>query len=125
MAQLPFEVPASMDADVHVAYEDTKAYCDWAGAVLPTEACAFPLSVLPLGLGVVPIAFHREHLALHDLIAGTAAAYDWGERPAELPGRCPTSSSEPTPRATRPNSHVAKLRVRAPVGASRCFRRKG
>jgi uncharacterized RDD family membrane protein YckC len=47
---------------------------------------AFPFSVVPAGLGFVPIVFHREHRALHDLIAGTAVVYDWGERPAELPG---------------------------------------
>jgi uncharacterized RDD family membrane protein YckC len=50
------------------------------------RVCAFPLSVLPIGLGFAPIVFQREHRALHDLIAGTAVVYDWGERPAELPG---------------------------------------
>jgi uncharacterized RDD family membrane protein YckC len=47
---------------------------------------AFPVSVLPAGLGFLPIVFHREHRALHDLIAGTAVVYDWGDRPAQLPG---------------------------------------
>lgn len=47
---------------------------------------AFPLSVLPLGLGFVGIIVQREHRALHDLIAGTAVVYDWGGRVAELPG---------------------------------------
>jgi uncharacterized RDD family membrane protein YckC len=60
------------------------------GTIQPGRAflrvCAFPLSVLPVGLGFVPILFQREHRALHDLIAGTAVVYDWGERPAELPG---------------------------------------
>jgi uncharacterized RDD family membrane protein YckC len=46
---------------------------------------AFPVSVLPAGLGFLPILFHREHRALHDLIAGTAVVYDWGDRPAQLP----------------------------------------
>ncbi|MER7251453.1 RDD family protein [Kribbella sp. NPDC000426] len=60
------------------------------GAIRPGQALrwvlAFPLSVLPAGLGFVPIVFQREHRALHDLIAGTAVVYDWGDRPAELPG---------------------------------------
>lgn len=47
---------------------------------------AFPLSALLLGLGFVGIFIHREHRALHDLIAGTAVVVDWGERVAELPG---------------------------------------
>ncbi|MGW1347533.1 RDD family protein [Kribbella sp. NPDC002412] len=50
------------------------------------RVCATPLSVLLFGAGLVLIIFQREHRALHDLIAGTAVVYDWGERPAELPG---------------------------------------
>lgn len=46
---------------------------------------AFPLSVLPVGLGFIGIFLHREHRALHDLIARTAVVYDWGGRTAELP----------------------------------------
>jgi uncharacterized RDD family membrane protein YckC len=45
-----------------------------------------PLSFLLFGLGLLLIIFQRQHRALHDLIAGTAVVYDWGERPAELPG---------------------------------------
>ena len=45
-----------------------------------------PLSLLFFGLGFIIIIFQREHRALHDLIAGTAVVYDWGERPAKLPG---------------------------------------
>jgi uncharacterized RDD family membrane protein YckC len=60
------------------------------GPIRPGQALrwvvAFPISVVPAGLGFVPIVFHREHRALHDLIAGTTVVYDWGERPAELPG---------------------------------------
>jgi uncharacterized RDD family membrane protein YckC len=60
------------------------------GTIHPGQALrwvvGFPLSVVLLGLGFVPILFQREHRALHDLIAGTAVVYDWGERPAELPG---------------------------------------
>lgn len=47
---------------------------------------ALPLSALPLGLGFLGIIVHREHRALHDLVAGTAVVYDWGIRTAELPG---------------------------------------
>jgi uncharacterized RDD family membrane protein YckC len=46
----------------------------------------FPLNLLLLGLPFLLIVFQREHRALHDLISGTAVVYDWGERPAELPG---------------------------------------
>jgi uncharacterized RDD family membrane protein YckC len=60
------------------------------GTIRPGQALrwvvGFPFSVVPAGLGFVPIVFQREHRALHDLIAGTAIVYDWGERPAELPG---------------------------------------
>ncbi|MFC5264740.1 RDD family protein [Kribbella qitaiheensis] len=83
------------------------------GTVRPRRAfvrvCVFPLSVLLLGLGFVLIVFQREHRALHDLIAGTAVVYDWGERPAELPGPLSdfliranaTSDSAELPRTTR------------------------
>ncbi len=47
---------------------------------------AFPLSVLFFGLGFVPVVLGREHRALHDMIAGTAVVYDWGDRSAEMPG---------------------------------------
>lgn len=60
------------------------------GTIRPGQAflrvAVFPLSVLPAGLGFAPILFQREHRALHDLIAGTAVVYDWGDRPAQLPG---------------------------------------
>ena len=42
---------------------------------------AEPLSFVAFGLGVIG----RERRALHDVIAGTAVVYDWGDRPAELP----------------------------------------
>ncbi|TWD80055.1 putative RDD family membrane protein YckC [Kribbella amoyensis] len=50
------------------------------------RVCVFPLSVVFFFIGFLPIIFQKEHRALHDLIAGTAVVYDWGERPAELPG---------------------------------------
>lgn len=46
---------------------------------------AFPLTFCTLGLGFVGIVAGREHRALHDVLAGTAVVYDWGDRPAELP----------------------------------------
>jgi uncharacterized RDD family membrane protein YckC len=61
------------------------------GATLPVKRAllrtlALPLSVLILGIGLLLIIVQREHRALHDLIAGTAVVYDWGDRPAEIPG---------------------------------------
>ncbi|MBZ5737852.1 RDD family protein [Nocardioides mangrovi] len=47
---------------------------------------AFPLSALVFGIGYLMVLVQREHRALHDLIAGTASVYDWGERSAEIPG---------------------------------------
>lgn len=44
-----------------------------------------PLSFALLGLGLVGIVLGRERRALHDVIAGTAVVYDWGDRPAEMP----------------------------------------
>jgi uncharacterized RDD family membrane protein YckC len=45
----------------------------------------FPLSFLLFGLGLVGIVIGRERRALHDVLAGSAVVYDWGDRPAELP----------------------------------------
>ncbi|AJR18303.1 RDD family protein [Pimelobacter simplex] len=47
---------------------------------------AFPLSTSVFAIGLLLIAFRRDHRALHDLIARTAVVYDWGDRPAQLPG---------------------------------------
>jgi uncharacterized RDD family membrane protein YckC len=46
----------------------------------------FPLSFLLFGLGFVGIVLGRERRALHDVFARSAVVYDWGDRPAELPG---------------------------------------
>jgi uncharacterized RDD family membrane protein YckC len=46
----------------------------------------FPLSVLFLGLGFVPLVVRRDHRALHDLLATTCVVSDWGDRPAQLSG---------------------------------------
>ena len=45
----------------------------------------FPLSFLLFGLGFIGIVVGRERRALHDVLAGAAVVYDWGDRPAELP----------------------------------------
>jgi len=45
-----------------------------------------PVEVLTLGAGLLPVLLRRDHRALHDLLAGTAVVYDWGDRQAELPG---------------------------------------
>jgi uncharacterized RDD family membrane protein YckC len=45
----------------------------------------FPLSMALVGLGYLGILLGRERRALHDVIAGTAVVYDWGDRPAEMP----------------------------------------
>ena len=47
---------------------------------------AFPISALLFGIGFLLIVVQREHRGLHDLIAGTAVVYDWGDRTAEMPG---------------------------------------
>ncbi len=46
---------------------------------------AFPLSFLLFGAGFLGILLGRERRALHDVIAGSAVVYDWGDRPAEIP----------------------------------------
>jgi uncharacterized RDD family membrane protein YckC len=46
----------------------------------------WPVSGLLAGLGFLMALWHREHNALHDLVAGTTVVYDWGERPVELSG---------------------------------------
>lgn len=46
----------------------------------------FPLSLLFLGLGFVPLLVRRDHRALHDLLARTCVVSDWGDRPALLSG---------------------------------------
>jgi uncharacterized RDD family membrane protein YckC len=48
------------------------------------RTAAFPLSILLLGLGFLPILARRDRRALHDLIAGTAVIYDWDARSARI-----------------------------------------
>ena len=44
-----------------------------------------PLTFLTFGIGFVGLLIGRERRGLHDVIAGTAVVYDWGDRAAELP----------------------------------------
>jgi uncharacterized RDD family membrane protein YckC len=46
---------------------------------------ALPLSFLVFGLGFLGIIVGKERRALHDVIAGTAVVYDWGDRQASMP----------------------------------------
>jgi uncharacterized RDD family membrane protein YckC len=59
----------------------------------------FPISAMLFGVGFLLIVVRRDNRGLHDLIAHTAVVYDWGDRPAEMPG--PLSDflnrAEPTP----------------------------
>jgi uncharacterized RDD family membrane protein YckC len=45
----------------------------------------YPFSFI-LCLGLIPIVTGKRRRALHDWAAGTTVVYDWGDRPAELPG---------------------------------------
>ena len=49
------------------------------------RALVLPFSIAFLGLGLVGLFVGRERRALHDVVAGTAVVYDWGERDAEQP----------------------------------------
>lgn len=44
-----------------------------------------PFSIAIFGLGLLGIVVGRKRRALHDVVAGSAVVYDWGDRPAELP----------------------------------------
>jgi uncharacterized RDD family membrane protein YckC len=44
-----------------------------------------PVAAVVLGLGLFPILLGRDRRGLHDLVAGTAVVYDWGDRPATMP----------------------------------------
>jgi uncharacterized RDD family membrane protein YckC len=57
-----------------------------SGRVVFIRTIALPLSLLLFGIGLLMVPVRRDHRALHDLIAGTAVVYDWGDRPAEMPG---------------------------------------
>jgi uncharacterized RDD family membrane protein YckC len=54
--------------------------------VVLVRTLALPFSLLLFGVGFLMIPFRRDHRALHDLIAGTAVVYDWGDRQAAMPG---------------------------------------
>jgi uncharacterized RDD family membrane protein YckC len=44
-----------------------------------------PVSTLLFGVGFLGLFLQRERRGLHDLAAGSAVVYDWGDRPASLP----------------------------------------
>jgi uncharacterized RDD family membrane protein YckC len=58
-------------------------------AVTPGRALVrtvvLPIAAAALGLGLLPILLGRDRRGLHDLVAGTAVVYDWGDRPATMP----------------------------------------
>ena len=49
------------------------------------RALVLPVSILPLGLGLLGMVIGRERRTLHDVVAGTVEVYDWGAREAEQP----------------------------------------
>ncbi|WP_028659239.1 RDD family protein [Nocardioides insulae] len=55
----------------------------WAALV---RTLVLPLSAMVFGLGLLMALPHPQHRTLHDLAAHTVVVYDWGDRPAELPG---------------------------------------
>jgi len=56
-----------------------------AGRGAFVRVVAYPLSFVPMGLGMLGIVLGRERRAVHDVLAGSAVVYDWGDRPAEMP----------------------------------------
>jgi uncharacterized RDD family membrane protein YckC len=48
------------------------------------RALVFPLSFIPLGLGLIGIVVGREHRALHDVLARTTVVYAWDAQRARL-----------------------------------------
>jgi uncharacterized RDD family membrane protein YckC len=56
------------------------------GRVVFVRTLALPLSLVLFGVGLLLVPVRRDHRALHDLVAGTAVVYDWGDRSAEMPG---------------------------------------
>lgn len=55
---------------VHIAVTDTEGYhISFPQAVVRT--LVWPLSFLPMGIGMLPILFDRRARALHDMLAGT------------------------------------------------------
>jgi uncharacterized RDD family membrane protein YckC len=48
------------------------------------RALVFPLSFIPLGLGLIGILVGREHRALHDVLANTTVVYAWDAQRARL-----------------------------------------
>lgn len=55
---------------VHIAVTDRAGYHVSLGQAL-VRTLIWPLSLLPMGIGFLPILFDRESRALHDMLAGT------------------------------------------------------
>lgn len=54
----------------------------WTAVV---RVVTLPLSFALFGLGLIGVVVGKERRALHDVLAGTAVVYDWGDRPAAMP----------------------------------------
>jgi len=56
------------------------------GRQATVRTLVFPFSFLIFGLGFLGILTSPERRSMHDSAAGTVVVYDWGDRPAEMPG---------------------------------------
>jgi len=50
---------------------DAKTLKDPSVTQLVIRLCSYALSILPLGMGIFYIAFHKKHRAWHDILSGT------------------------------------------------------
>ena len=57
-----------------------------------------PVAAAPLALGLLPTVVSRSRRGLHDVVAGTAVVYDWGDRPARMPAPVSTFVASRTER---------------------------
>lgn len=74
--------PAMAVLGIRVVRRDGRPLSAWAAAV---RTLALPISLFAFGLGFVGLLLGRERRAFHDVLAGSAVVYDWGDRPAKLP----------------------------------------
>lgn len=74
--------PAMAVLGIRVVRRDGRPLSAWAAAV---RTLALPVSLFAFGLGFVGLLLGSERRALHDVLAGSAVVYDWGDRPAKLP----------------------------------------
>jgi uncharacterized RDD family membrane protein YckC len=63
----------------------TRAGAPLSGRRAFVRVLTLPLSFVLFGLGLLCIVLDRERRALHDMIAGSAVVYDWGDRMATMP----------------------------------------